>query len=150
MLKLITRANFSEVWPRQILELGKQFNLMARQDVLKMSSRRLQNVLETSWRSLDDVFTDALKTFWIRFCKKSWRRLSKTSWRGFENVLKTSSRSMTKTNILVLIKTSWRCLEDVFSSQRRKTSSRCLYQDECLLGYLWLIKNHLLLLILYF
>ena len=49
--------NFSEVWPRQILDLGKQFNLM---DVLKTpwrylcktSCRRLQNVLKTSARQL--------------------------------------------------------------------------------------------------
>ena len=60
--------NFSEVWPRQILDLGKQFNLMIRlenvlkislQDVLKMSWRRLEDVFKTSWRRLEDV----LKTF---------------------------------------------------------------------------------------
>ena len=40
------------------------------------------------------------------------------SWRLLENVLKTSWRRMTKTNILVLIKTSWRRLEDFFWRRR--------------------------------
>ena len=83
------------------------------QDVLKMScfSRRLEDVLKMSWR---------------RFCKTSWKRL--------ENVLKTSSRRIAKTNILVLTKTSRRRLKDVFWRRRRKTSSRRLHQDECLMG----------------
>ena len=38
----------------------------------------------------------------------------KTSWRCLENVLKTSWRHMTKTNIFVFIKTSWRRLENAF------------------------------------
>ena len=42
---------------------------------------RLENVLKTSWRWLEDVFQDVLKMSWRSFCKKSWRRL--------ENVLKT-------------------------------------------------------------
>ena len=129
--------NFSEVWPGQILELGKQFNLMIPlQNILKAS---LQDVLKMSWtrlcRPLEDVF------------KTSWRRLGKTSWGSLENVLKMSwrrledvwprriywswsrrledvfRRRMTKANIFVLIKTSWRRLEDVFWRRRRKTSS---------------------------
>ena len=106
--------------PRQILELGKQFNLMIRlqnilkaslQDVLKMSWRRF---CKTSWRHLENV----LKTSWQDVLKMSWRRL--------ENVLKTSWRRMAKANILVLIKTSSEDedemgLQDVFktSSSRR-------------------------------
>ena len=76
--------NFSKVLPRQILDLGKQFNLMI----------HLENVLKTS---LEDV----LKMSWRRFCKTSWRRFEdvlarrledffKTFWRCFEDVLKTS------------------------------------------------------------
>ena len=62
----------------------------------KMSWRRLQNVLKTSWRCRKDVFA---------------RRL--------EDVLKTSWRRMAKMNIMVLIKTSSededeRHLQDVF------------------------------------
>ena len=79
--------NFSKVWPRQILDLGKQFDLMIRlenvlktslQDFLKMSWRGLCN---TSWRRLENVFEDVLK--------RSWKRLEdvlKTSWRRLEDV----------------------------------------------------------------
>ena len=69
---------FSEVWPRQIIYLGKQFYLMKRlenilktslqnvlkkscQDVLKMSWRLLQNVLKTSSKRLEDVFARRLE-----------------------------------------------------------------------------------------
>ena len=71
--------NFSEVWPRQILDLEKQLNQMIRlenvlktslQDVLKMSSKSLEDVLKTSWRCLEDLLKtflqDVLKTFWRR------------------------------------------------------------------------------------
>ena len=123
------------MWPRHILELGKQFNLMIRlQNTLKHS---LQD-LKTSWRCHEDVFAKRLEDVFIT----SWRRLGKVSWRRLENVLKTSWRRMAKTNILVLtktswrrkakasifvlIKTSWRRLQDVFWRRRRKTSSRRL------------------------
>ena len=106
------------------------------ESVLKTS---LQDVFKTSWRCLEDDFA---------------RRLVKTSWRCLEDVLKTSWRRleerMTKTNILILIKTYWRRLlkthdyseyvrldQDVLKTswrRRWKTSSRRLYQDECLLG----------------
>ena len=60
--------NFSEVWPRQILDLEKQLNQMIRlENVLKTS---LQDVLKMSSKSLEDV----LKISWRRFCKTSWRR----------------------------------------------------------------------------
>ena len=136
------------MWPRQILELGKQFNRIIRlQSILKAS---LEDVLKMSWRRFCGRLEDVLKA--------SWRRLGKTSWRRLENVLKTSWkrmaktiivvlikttwrrledvfwRRMTKSNIFVLINTSWRRLEDVFWRRRRKTSSRRLHQDECLLG----------------
>ena len=114
--------NFPEVKPRQILDLGKQFNLMI----------GLENVLKTS---LEDV----LKMFWRRSPKTSWKRLGKTFW-----------RRMAKTKILVFIKTSWRRLEDVFGRRMImatifvlikkmktkdifKASSRRRHRDECLL-----------------
>ena len=127
------------MWPRQILELGKQFNLMIRlQNILKAS---LQDVLKMSWRRFCRRLEVVLTMSWRRFCKTSWRRLSKTSWRHLEDVwpkwiywswsrhledvLKTSSEG----EWLRRIYSSWsRRLEDL------KTSSRRLHQDECLLG----------------
>ena len=122
------------------------------QEVLKTSWRRLEVVFKTSCRRLEDV----LKTFLQDVLKTSWGRFGKMSWICLEDVLKTLWRRIAKANILVLTKTSWRRLEDVFwrrmtkaiifvlikTSWRRllktktkdvfKTSSRRLYQDECL------------------
>ena len=82
--------------------------------------------------------------------KTSWRCLSRMSWRRLQNVLKTSWQDVLKASwkriedvlkmydqakLLVLTKKSWRHLEDVSWRQRRKTSSWCLHQDECLVGY---------------
>ena len=74
--------------PRQILDLGKQFNVMVHlenvlktsfQDVLKMSWRRLksvlkkvlQDVLKTFWRGLEEVLAkrpeDVLEDDWKTF-----------------------------------------------------------------------------------
>ena len=133
--------NFSEVWPRQILELGKQFNLMIRlqnilkaslQDVLKMSWRRF---CKTSWRRLENV----LKTSWQDVLKTSWKRLedvlktySQDEYIGLDqDVLKTSSEDM---RLKRTYSSWWRRLHNVFWRWRRKTSSRRLHQDECLLG----------------
>ena len=109
------------MWPRQILDLGKQFNLMI----------RLENVSKTSWRSFwktsrrrfGDLFKkscqDVLKIYWGSFCKTSWKRpenVLKTS--CLEDVLKTSWRSLEdvwpRQKILVLIKTCRRHIQDVF------------------------------------
>ena len=122
-----------------------------------MSRRRLEDIFKTSWRCLEDVFADVLKTFWgrlgktswrrfckmswRRFCKTSWRRLQnvlksswqdvfKTSWRHLENVLKTSWRCMTKTNIFVLIKTSWRRMTKTNIFVLIKTSWRHLLKTK--------------------
>ena len=76
--------------------------MMRLQIILKAS---LQDVLNMSWRGLEDV----LKIYWRRF----WRRL--------EDVLKTSW--------IGLGKTSWRCLEDAFAGRLEeifKTSWRRL------------------------
>ena len=131
--------NFSQEFPRQILELGKQFNLMIRlqnilkaslQDVLKMSWRCLEGVLKTFWRHLEDVlktsskrFEDVFKTYWRRLGKTSWRRLEdawprRIYWSWSRRLEDAFWRQMTKVNIFVLIKTSWK--------RRRKTSWRRL------------------------
>ena len=98
------------------------------QYVLKTSSKRLEDVLKTFLR-------DVLKTFWRRLedaLKTSWRRLETYGLDGCigldEDVL---WRCITKANIFVLIKMSWRL--------RRKTFSRRLHQDECLLGSIIII-----------
>ena len=99
------------------------------EDILKTSSKRLEDALKTPWRGLEDVLTtsskrleDVLKTY------------GQEKYIGLDqDVLKTSSedvfwRRRAKANIFVLIKTSWRCLQDVFWRRRRKTSSRRLQE----------------------
>ena len=51
-------------WKRQkdVSKTSLQNVLKLFEDVLKISSRRLQNMFKTSWRCLEDVF----KTFWKR------------------------------------------------------------------------------------
>ena len=99
--------NFSEVWPWQMLELGKQFNLMIHfEDVLKVSWRWLcktiwPNVLKISWRRLKDVLKMSRRRFWKSVLKASPRRL--------QDVLKTSWRRLRKRY--------WRCLDDVFAKK---------------------------------
>ena len=65
--------------------------------------------------------------------KTSLRDVLKMSWRRLEDVLKTFWRPMTKANMFVLIKTSWWRLLKMKTKDAFKTSSRRLYQDECLL-----------------
>ena len=99
-------------------------------------ARRLEDVLKTSWRRLEDVLKtflqDVLKTSWRRMAKTNILVLTKTSWIRLEDVF--WRRTINK-NIFVFIKTSWRRYEEVFWRRRRKTSSRRLHQDECLLGW---------------
>ena len=138
--------NFSEVWPRQSLDFGKQFNLMIRfenvfktswQDVLKTSSKRLEDVLKT-------FLQDVLKMSSRRFCKML-ENVLKTSWKRFEDVWPRRicwswSRRLEEVR---RIYSSWsRRLEDVFSRRRWKTSSRRFHQDDYLLGnFLKDVKN---------
>ena len=90
--------------------------------------------MKTSWRCLEDVLRTSSKRL-ENVLKISWRRFCKTSWRRLENVLKTYSqdeyigldqdvfwRRKAEANIFVLIKTSY-----VFRRRRRKTSSRRLH-----------------------
>ena len=129
------------------------------ENVLKIS---LQDVLKTSWKCLEDV----LKISWRRFCKTFWRRLEdvlKTPWRRLQNVLKTFLQHVSKTYSQDkyigldqdILKTSsedvrlrrtyspwWRRLLKMKMKNIFKTSSRHLYQDECLLGYYGLLGNY--------
>ena len=85
-------------WRRLQYVLARQRQRRQRQNtslrrlqyVFKMSSRRLEYVLKTCWKSL------ILKKFWKHVEDVFWRR-------------------MAKANIFVLIKMSWRCL-DVFKT----------------------------------
>ena len=113
--------NFSEVWPRQIVDLGKQFNLMVSlEHVLNMSWRCFS---KTSWRRLENF----LKTSGRRMAKTNILVLIKTSWRRLEDAF---WRRMCKANIFVLIKTSW----------------KRLHQDECLLGLVTIQKSSFVML----
>ena len=126
--------NFSEVWPRQILDLGKQFNLMIRlENVLKTSWRRMAKtnilvLIKTSWRCHVDVFwrqrgktpsrrfhqDECLKTFLQYILKTYWKRLedvlktyAQDKYIGLDqDVLKTSSRRFLKTKSKDVFKTS--------------------------------------------
>ena len=70
--------------------------------------------MKTSWRCLEDVFQDVLKTFLQDVLKTFWKRFedvlktySKDEYIVLDqNVLKTSWRGKAKANIFVLIKTS--------------------------------------------
>ena len=101
------------------------------EDVLKTSWRRLENVLKTSWRGIEDVFARrlevVLKTSWRRMEKTNILVLTKTSWTRLEHVI---WRRMINKNIFVFIKTSWRRLEDVFWRRRRKTNVFWVETDE--------------------
>ena len=90
---------------------------------------RLQNVLKTSWRCLEDTFAtrleEVLKTSWRRlenFLETSWRRFCKNLWRRLWNVWKTSRRRMTNISILIFTKTSWKRLKHVFWRHRTKAN----------------------------
>ena len=109
------------------------------QNVLRMSSRR---ICETSWRCLgkmswkrlDDVFARRLENVLKTSCRcleDVWIRRIYWSWpRHLEDVF---WRRMINKNIFVFIKMSWR--------RKRKTSLRRLHQDECLLGVNTIILN---------
>ena len=131
------------------------------QDLLKTSSRRLENVFairlpKTSSRRFQGVFKslprrlqDVFKMSSRRVCKTSCNYVFKTSSRrvckmSCNYVFKTSSRRVCKMSCNYVFKTSSRRLQDVVEDKRMlhwrrledvlKTSSVCLHQDECLLG----------------
>ena len=84
--------------------------------LLKTSWRRRQHVFSVTILRLARRLEDVMNTSWRRLAKTFWRRLEdllqdvlKTSWKTkncyAEDVLKTSWRHV--------LKTSWRCLEDM-------------------------------------
>ena len=95
---------------------------------------------------LKDLLKTYLKTYWKRLGKTSWRRFCKTSWhldgflkmcdqgeyihllysRHLEDVLRSLLKTYDQGEYI-------RLDQDVFWRRRRKTSSRRLHQDECLL-----------------
>ena len=122
------------MWPRQILELGKKFDLMIRfQNLLKASFhdvwktflqtswRRFEDVLKASWSCLEDVFARRLEDVLARRLEDVWPR--RIYWSRSKRLEDVFWRRMTKANIFVLIKTS---SED--EDERR------LHQDECFQG----------------
>ena len=120
----ILTINLSKVWPRQIVDLGKQFNLIiCLENVLTTS---LQDVLKMSWRRHYDVFKtprlleDALKTF-LEDTLTFWRRLEEVLASCIKDILKTSWRRLQN-----IFKTSWRCLKDVFARLLEDVLKTCL------------------------
>ena len=115
--------NFSEVvLPRQIPQRITVSGKERLRNVLNTSPKRVNKnsltwwyVLKTSWRCLEDVFQDVLKTY------------SQDEYIGLDqDVLKTSSEDVR----LRRTYSSWsRRLEDVFWRRRRKTSSRRLQNE---------------------
>ena len=106
--------NFSEVWPRQILDLGKQFNLM------------------TPWKRLEDVLKTYGQDEYIGLdqdvLKMSCRRVLKTK---RKDAFKTSSSRRVFEEVFAIhlediLKTYWRRLEDVCPRQIYWSWSRCL------------------------
>ena len=71
--------NFSEVWPRQILELGKQFNQMIRlsKNLEGILARRLEDVLKTY--DQDEYIDLDQDVFWRRRTKANIFVLMRTS-----------------------------------------------------------------------
>ena len=98
-----------------MLKLGTDpANIRLGQDVLKTSWRRLEDVFSVTFFCLPRRLENVLKTSWRHNCKTSCKHVWKTSWRRLEDVLKTPW------------KTSWRRLEDVLGRRIANTSWRRL------------------------
>ena len=117
--------------------LQEKFNLMINlENILKTS---LQDVLKMSWRRLRDV----LKKFLLDIFKTFWRRLEDVLKTFLQDVLKTYEQDeyigFDHEGEDVLKMYDWGqyigLYQDVFWRRTRKTPSRALHQEECLLGY---------------
>ena len=86
MVKYISPVNilfFSKTSSRRLQHMpSRRLQRNVLRDVLKTSSRRLQDVFKTSWKTKNCYAEDLLKT--------SWRHVLKTSWTRFEDVLQTN------------------------------------------------------------
>ena len=99
--------------------------------VLKTSLKRsLQNVLNMSWRFLEDVFARRLEDF----LKTSWRQLGKRSWRCYEDVLKMFWRR--------LCKMSWKRLEEFWQDVLKTyDQDECIGLDQDILKTSWRLRR---------
>ena len=115
-------------------------NIRLGKDVLETSWRRLQDVFNETFfclpRRLEDIIARCLaNTSWRRL--EAWRHNCKTS---YKHVLKTSWRRFRKTYCKYVLKNSWRHLQEVLEDEKCyaedvfKTSWRRLKNKKCLLG----------------
>ena len=81
-------------------------------------ARRLEDVLKTSWRRLEDEWTRPI--YW------SWSRRLGDVW------------------LIRICSSSSRCLEDVLKMSFEEEAERCLHQDECFPGSLLPFKEKVL------
>ena len=109
------------------VSVQSQQTFLVFQGVFKTTWRRLQRNTFHLPRSLQDVFAIRLrKTSSRRLQDVFARRLAIMSSRRLQDVLEDKKML------------HWRRLQDVF-----KTSSVRLHQDQCLLGYDWVLKFHI-------
>ena len=109
-----------------------------------------KDVLKTSWRHLEDVFSVTFFCLPRRLEDIIARRLANTSWRRLgrrlEDVLKTSWRRLGR-HLEDVLKTSWRRFRKTYCKCVLKTSSRgledVLENKKCLLGTNLLVRYHL-------
>ena len=116
--------------------------------IIPANIRLGEDVLKTSWKRLEDVFSviffclprrleNVLKTSWTHNCKTSCKRILNTSWKRLEDVLqdilKTSWRRLERRKVL-----RWRHLEDVLKTSW-KTRNVCW--DGCLQNFIFLFMS---------
>ena len=129
-----------------MLKLGTDpANIRLGQDVLKTSWRRLEDVFSVTFFCLPRRLENVLKTSWRHNCKTSCKHVWKTSWRRLEDVLKTPWKTSWRRLEDVLgrriANTSWRRLEDVLEDEKCYAED-VLENKKCLLGsYSKTIKN---------
>ena len=88
-------------------------NIRLGEDVLKTSSRRLQDVFSVTFFCLPRRLEDALKTSWRHNCNTSCKHVLKTSWRRLEDILgRRTANTLEDEKCYAedVFKTSWRRL----------------------------------------
>ena len=129
--------------------------------IIPANIRLGEDVLKTSWKRLEDVFSviffclprrleNVLKTSWTHNCKTSCNRILNTSWKRLEDIIARRLANTSWTRLEDVLKTSWRRLarhlEDVLKTSWKtksvtlKTSWRrledVLENKKCLLGWM--------------
>ena len=95
-----------------MLKLGTDpANIRLGQDVLKTSWRRLEDVFSVTFFCLPRRLENVLKTSWRHNCKTSCKHVLKTSW-------KMSWRRLEDVLGRRIANTSWRRLEDVLEDEK--------------------------------